>query len=263
MNEVITSADESKTYLPFWPSMAQSWKKWGYNTVVGFITKRDKDDPLILEMLRYGEVKVFPHIKELNIQNQAKITRLYLATQYSTSIIADIDCYLLNHEVFKQWQSEWDQDKLLAIGHNAYLNSPESGKFPMIYTTGSREIFHKIINPKNLDYEDLLKSWIGLRVIDRKEDPSKPFNKFSDESLLRALIHQNGENLVKYIQRDDFVGMTAKRRVDRANWNINNEKLQEGYYIDCCPHRPIRPKKLKPILKYLGIKHCELDNYKK
>ena len=250
---IVTTTNESKDYIQFWPSMAKSWSNRGYNVALGFVTNRNENDPLVKELKKYGRVILYKPIPGIDAGNQAKVTRLHLATSYEKFTIADIDCYLLSHKVFKRWLSEYEPDKILAIGHNAYLGSDDEGKFPMIFTTGNGKVLSSIINPSNFNYNELLRSWIGLKIVDAKEDLSLPLYEFSDESLLRALIQRSGQNKIKKIARNDFVGMRAQRRIDRTNWQINKSKLKTGHYIDCCPHRPIQFKKLSAIFSHLNI----------
>lgn len=257
MHKIITSTNESNTYIQFWPTVAELWKNYGYEPILAFITNRNKNDELVKNLEKFGKVELFKPINKINSGNQAKITRLYLSTiQNCICTIVDIDAYLLNINEFNKWIKNYESDKLLAIGGNAYLKSPEEGKFPMMYTTAHSEIFKKI-NPNNNSYNDLLNSW-NLKLIDNKENIFNEHNQFSDESLLRALIIKH-KIKINNINRDDFVGMKATKRLDRANWKIDSDKLKSNFYIDCCPDRPLDKKKMKPVFEHLNLKNWNVD----
>ncbi len=254
---IITTTNESSTYLNFWPSVAQMWEKHlDCEVTLGFITSRKEEDALVKEMQRHGNVVLFTPIQGIHTGNQAKVSRLYLSTIYPNElcIIVDIDMYLLNGEFFKEeWLKHVHEHKLLAIGGNAYYNSREEGKFPMCYTMGYSSVFQQLINPMKLAYNELINSWKGLRVIDQKEAVDNKPERFSDESLLRALIKKTGFTKIIHLDREDFVGMSATRRLDRVNWKIDKHRLITGDYIDCAPTRPANYEQLTEVWKYLGL----------
>jgi len=256
---IITAVNESDTYMHFIPTVTQAWKKmFGFDSTIAFVTERGEDDPLVQEMGEYTEVILFkPFSDGVPTGNQAKILRMYLASETEGDvIIVDLDMYMLSKSVFENWLSELESDKILTIGSNAYDNSPSADKFPMCYTMGNGKLFKKVINPDNKSYEDLLSSWCSVsNPIDSKESINQPHSNFSDESLLRYLI-QSTENtdLFKHFHRDDFVGMTATKRIDRyPSMNFTIKELYSGNYIDCAPSRPIDYNKMIPIFQYLEL----------
>jgi hypothetical protein len=266
---VITTTNENDMYLSFWPTMASNWKWYGFKKIVcGFITNRDKDDRLVQEMSKYGEIILFKPLKGVEDSIQAKATRMYLATQYSDDfcMIGDIDMYILNkEETWEKWFSHVVDDKLLCICANngGPYKGTDIGKFPMAFTAARNYIWKEIVNPLNLSYDELFASWYNLHICDRKEKVNQPFRAFSDESLLRALIYKwsnfNNSNAFNHpscvnIERDDWDGL-AKRRIDRSRWLIDSEKLNSGYYYDSQPVRPFNENinNIKPILNYIGI----------
>jgi hypothetical protein len=279
---IITTTNENDTYIQFWPTMAQNWRNFcGMEKItLGFITEREDDDPLVIEMRKYGEVILIKPLNGIDNGVQAKVTRLYLSTQYPDDycLIADIDMYVLNSDfVWDHWFSKIEENKLLAIGGNSGCYTGEHvGHFPMAFTTAKSNIWKEVINKENLSYEDLLNSWKGMNVFRAAESTSNKFGAFSDESLLRGLIGlwDNYNNRlafnhpkVKHTQRDDWRGCIAVRRIDRIKWGIDINNLNNGYYIDSQPVRPFNNNidKLKPILNYLGIEENNwiLKNLKK
>ena len=139
---IITSTNEVDLYLNFWSTMSQNWSKWyGIDKVTcAFITEREEDDPLVLEMKKYGEIILFkPFNNEIPSGIQTKTTRMYLSTQYPDEycLIADIDMYILNkEETWDKWFSKVEEDKLLCVSSNVPYGGTDKGKFPMAFTTG-------------------------------------------------------------------------------------------------------------------------------
>lgn len=256
---IITAVNESDTYMHFIPTVTQSWKKmFGFDSTIAFVTERDEEDPLVKEMKEYAEVILFkPHSNDIPTGNQAKISRMYLASESEEDvIIVDLDMYMLNESVFRTWMSEFESDKVLTIGSNAYDGSPSEGKFPMCYTMGNGKVMKSVVNPDDKSYEDLLNSWRSVsNPIDNKESINQTHSKFSDESLFRYLIKETkSEDLFKHYKRDDFVGMRATKRIDRyPSMNFSIKELFSGNYIDCAPSRPIDYDKMIPIFEYLEL----------
>lgn len=261
--KIITSTNDIEKYRNFWPTMSKNWESfYGIKPTIGFITDRSEDDSLIKKMNHYGEVKLLKPIKGIPTPNQAKVARMWLASQEEseTVMIVDIDMYILNKDVIDSWINSHKDGKITAVGANAYFNSDAEGKFPMCYTIGDYKTFKSIINPKDLSYEQLMSSWYR-NVIDNKENLQNDPTRFSDESLLRLLIKEtNNEDLINHTHRNDFVGMQATRRLSRVSFNIDTNKLNSGVYIDCAPERPLVINDMKPVFNYLNIeeKHWNL-----
>jgi len=254
---IISAVNDNNKYMSFITTVSQMWFNiTGKKMVLGFITNRDKSDKKIIELREKVDLRIFKPINHIPSPNQAKVTRMYLATQIvGKSMLVDLDMYVLNDKVL-EWCKSYKEKKITTIGSNAYYNSPSTGKFPMCYTIGDGYIFKSIVNSNNYDYEKLLNSWCNIKTpIDYKEQISNNPNKFSDESLLRCLIKEtNNEKNIINIFREDFVGMTAMKRIDRVNMKYDKQKLYDGYYVDCAPNRPLIEDEMTEIFDYLKIK---------
>lgn len=255
---IISAVDDNYKYLSFVPSVAEMWFNiTGKKMIIGFVTIRDDNDSLIEMLNEIVDVKLFRPIVGIHTGNQAKVTRMYLASDIiGNNMIVDIDMYVLNNKI-TEWVGMYVDNTVTSVGANAYYNSPAHGRFPMCYTMGNRDIFHDIINPYNMDYTDVLNSWSVIdNPIDGRENIRSPHHIFSDESLMRYLIYKtnNTKNIINII-RDDFIGQMAQKRIDRANdTRYNKDRLYSGYYIDCAPNRPLDLDKMMDIFYYLNIK---------
>lgn len=257
---VITTTNDNENYIHFWPTVAKNYSNaFGFPITLGYITEKNEDDPVVKKMKKYGDVILFKSLIGIDSGVQSKVTRMFLCTRYPEEycIIVDIDMYLLDYKfAFDNWFSKVDDSNLIAVGSNAYSGKNGNGKFPMCYATSKGETFQKIVNPNGFEYDKLINSWKNVEVIDGKESISNHFHNFSDESLLRVLIRRlKNNNLVQYISREDFRGFFT-RRIDRSRWNLFSEnKMKNGFYIDCVPLRPFNNNidKLSSILEYMKI----------
>ena len=97
-----------------------------------------------------------------------------------------------------------------------------------------------------------------MNIFDKKESINNMPYDFSDESLLRALISIWRNKKIIYLDREDFIGMRAKKRIDRSNWLIDKELLNIKYYIYAHMPTVFDVKKICLILKHFDIKESEV-----
>lgn len=270
---IITATNYNPLYYEFLPSVYYMWKKYIPNCkfILGFIDDRkDKNNNFIEKIKKYcDELIIIDMIDGVESSILGKITRMWLCSLYDNKICTnvDIDQYLLNFEWFKTKIKQAYNDKFVCIGHNMYLNTPDTGKFSMSFTTSKSFIWKKIINPESLNF----KEWVNKNKtiddpIDGKESLSLPFSRFSDESLLRYFItrHKENEFISSVLHKEDRIdGRLQKcvKRVDRGWWyKFDINLLNNNYYIDSQPLRPFNNNysRLKPLLSYIGIDNRNL-----
>lgn len=257
IDRIITSTNEDPRYYLSWPLFAQIWNRLlpEAQIEIAVITDKDEDDPFVQRFKHFGNVTLVRTIEGVPTPNLAKVSRLTLASKFSDEYccLSDIDLITLRIKFLIDAMKLMNEDELMAVGANAYDNSPEEGKFPMPYTTALGRVFKDIINPEDLDDVELVKSWKGFKGFNNKESVSNHPTKFSDESLLKALlIKGDHEGRVRHVLRR-FNGMRAVERIDRANWKIDPTCLKNNFYIDA--HLP------KPITKDLSMLDDILDHF--
>lgn len=256
-NIILTTNDVAK-YLSFWATATNHWKNNGFNVILGFITNRTENDVLVQKIKSYvDELHLFKPINDINSGNQSKVTRMYLSTLYEDSynIIMDLDMFVFNVKYcLDNWWSKANDENFIAVGRELYNN----GKFPMSNTCAKGSIFKEIVNPKSLNYNDLLKTWYDVNVFDSKESLKNPLadrnysvDCFSDESLLKVLLYRwNNKNNILYLNR----GVNIKEtRLEGDLCSITD--LENNKYFDCFPKRPLNKSNLKLVLDFLNI--CE------
>lgn len=253
---IILTTTDNPLYLNFWSSVVEHWKLYGFEIIFGFITDRNENDELVKKIKSsVSELRLFKPLKDIPDGNQGKVTRMFLASEYEETynILMDIDMYIFDIDYCKnQWWSKVSDTNFLAIGGDVYNN----GKFPMYNTCAKGNIFKEVINPLNLKYEDLLKTWYNVQVFDDKESLTKPLANrnysvscFSDESLLRVLLDrwENKKNIL-YLNR---IIDKKLNRIENDNYHIS--QLENNYFFDSFPGRPLNVDKLKDMFDYLGI----------
>lgn len=257
-DRVIVSSDESH-FKDFWPIVTKSWNKFfpDKKVCLAFVTNRDENDPLVLNLKKWGEVYLFPIQENIPTANQAKMYRHILAGQFDNDVcmIEDIDTIPLQTNFINRILSYRKENHLLRVGSEVYKGTPDEGKFPTSNLTAESNVFKKLVNPKNLNYEELFKSWINVNVFDKKESVNNFFGKnseFSDESLMRVLINTyspNGDNICEIERNVDI----KKDWVDRSWWKIEEYKLKNNDYVICNFLRPIslHYNQCEPIFKYI------------
>lgn len=114
----------------------------------------------------------------------------------------------------------------------------------------------EIINPKSLEWEDYIRQFIGMKDIDAKENVKNPWHKFSDESVLRAMMKRWDQP-----EREIRVQRYEKGNVDELKYMVcrvknmatfDKSRLEpvDGYVFFHAP-RPYNHDKLKPFLDYI------------
>jgi len=256
IDRIISSVNSNPTYLTFAPAVCEIWEKIsGIKPTIAFIRSGNSySDYIVSQYLKDLDVIEFDPIKTIDSGIQSKITRMYLASSLSgNNIITDIDMIPLSVNFLKCYDLVPD-DHLAKFGgeHESFQKKPDIGKWPMHGTAASSETFKKIVNPSNLDYEQLLQSWRGFPQ-DPRSNVYNRFSNFSDESLLKCMFDFWEERNTKTteIKREDVDGNYESKsvygRLCRSSGKAIETEILSKYY-ECHGPRPF---------------HEHLDFYKK
>ena len=260
-DRIIVSTDENPMFLQFVPIVSKAWQKYfpEKELSIAFVSNRDNEDALVKEMKKYGEVRIFNPVEDIPTANQAKIGRHILASEYGEEVcmIEDMDTIPLQRDFFSNRTSDYNEG-VIVVGSEVYKNTLHEGKFPMSTMTAKGSVFGEIVNPNNLDYEDIIKSFIGVREFDHKEAIEVSPSTFSDESLMRVLLKRwNGK--INKVDRDVDV---YSDWIDRSFWRVDSEKLHSNGYITCNFLRPFVDnfERIKPIADYIFGEDVSVDD---
>lgn len=251
---VILSCDANPKYSDFWPIVRRVWKKlFGVEVFLGLVA----DDHHGTAMPHQNDIYRVTPVSGIPIANQAKVARYWIASLFGDDIstmINDIDLLPLDKAHVLNLVGNRPKDTLVTIGSELYTGA-ESGKFMAGYLTAEARIFRALTDPKGLGWEDWIKSFVGLRQFDSKEDISNPIhsedpNCFSDESLLRYLLWKNPVSVQH--RRMPFWPYTDGA-LCRSNWKLDPDKLKAGYYKEAHLLRPYRDHvaKIQPIIDHI------------
>ena len=259
-DRIIVSTDENPMFLQFVPIVAKAWSKYfpEKKLSIAFISDRSEDDELVVRMRNYADVRIFNTIPGIPTANQAKISRHILAAEYKDEVcmIEDMDTIPLQRKFFEDRTSTYT-DGVIVVGSEVYDGTPHEGKFPMSTMTAKGEVFKTIINPDDLLYEDLIKSFIGVSKFDNKEAVEIRPDVFSDESLMRVLLSIWDGPIYK-VRRDVNIRFDW---IDRSWWYIDLDRLHSDQYVTCNFLRPFNTnyEAIKPIADYIFGKNMSID----
>ena len=272
ITKIITAINENNVYTEFVPLVTLAWQKLAdLKPVIGFVSSRTEDDEFVQWLKQFGDIRLYKPIVGVDSGIQAKITRMCVATSdeflEENCMLVDADMIPLSRDVIDVFE-DVPPDCLVKWGydHPAFMpGTPDYGKWPMDRTTARGKIFREIVNPRRLQYDDLIKSWFGLCVYG-KEDVTLPFCDFSDESLLRALYESwKRKNTNTYnLSRLNLEESMLSKRLDRSNlchWDNLLDKLRNNKFIEVHGIRPFKKNihYYEEILKFFEIeKECVL-----
>ena len=256
-DNVILSADPNPKYLEFWPVVASAWRKLFGVTPALVLVADAKTYPDLSELDRHGPVFPLAPVEGVPIANQAKLARYFLASdapEEKVMMINDIDLLPLSRDYVNTLLGNRPKGTLVTIGSELY-RGPEKGKAMAGYLTAEAGVFKRLVNPKDLDWPDWIKSFIGLHRFDHKEDISNPTTTdspdcFSDESLMRYWLYMNP---VPTEHRRMPLWPYTLKALDRADWQFYPQKLAAGVYKEAHLPRPYsaNKEKIQPLVDYI------------
>ena len=185
INNIITVVNDRPEYTEVLPLFRHAWMKlYNIEPIVGVIEGNYDEDP--------NPYITFPRDNNIDSGIQAKITRMYLATQIDRySVVVDVDMIPLDGGFFEVLDKvknnelvQWGYD------HPVYSTHPNIGKWPMDKTCAHQLVWAKIVNPKGLGYKNWIESL--YEITEPKCNIRTHFSLFSDESLLKLLLEKNG-----------------------------------------------------------------------
>jgi len=286
-NKIFISSNENPQYIQFWPLVATAWRHLGFEPVLALVTDKPRSQWAWME--EFGEVVRFNENKSIPAGNWAKLVRWWLYFKYEDEIgiVSDMDMLPLQGDYFYKLPPEYDPDIHLLIKGNYDMR--KSGKFPGCYMTATGKVWKEILKPENYsNIEEWSQQYYNMSIYDHKEAINLPYNVFSEESLMRAVVLGWDPDGKKTIRLDRPGGWThgirsTSLRVDRSQWpskqgwelmgftkdkkypdNLarpNHPHRHEEYYIDAHLPRPLEKVKqyIYPLLDYMGLPYDLID----
>ena len=261
IDQIILSCNEDEKYSSFWEPVAQAYKKIFPNVDVhlAFLTNRKQDDPLVKHFRSFGRVTLFKPVPDLQEFTQAKLIRFILAARQADEVcyIDDIDLFPLKKSFITDKTDRRPKKHLLCVGGEVYHNN---GCYPVSQMTAEGNIWRQFINPKNLSYSALIRSYRYMPIMfDHRENLDIPldFTKdsyFSDERFIRKLLHYKPVDKFE-MERGytDFMASTLDR-YDKEWKQFSQEKLDNHGYENAHGRRPYSTFKddYIPLIEYIN-----------
>ena len=237
---VILGSNTNPLYLDFWPIVSKIWSEiFNIVPVLGLITDYNSD----FKKDEYGIVKCFKAVENINSSLQSQLVRLFLTAQLSGNLlISDIDMIPLSKQYFIDDLKKYDENKLhvMSADNSECLNNKE---YPMCYILANSAIFNNCLQLK-LNWDDFIISLHNYNY-GWTTDQRYLFTKINEYKALyqdKVLFQNRGwENGI------------ASRRIDRAHWQYDPQKVQGGHYIDSHLLRPYHDHKtdIDTLISYL------------
>lgn len=238
---VVTSSSEDD-YLEFWPLMSASYKHFfGVESELAILTERNI----------INKWHAFPPVDGVPIPNLAKVLRFILASQMEDTVcmISDIDIIPLQSEHVLSLLEKRKPGQMLTCGYDMFRKTYHDGRFQIRFMTAEGYVFKEILNPKNLGYEDLIRSLCGMHTIWKYEDIAGKM--FSDELMWRALISKwdHKDSRIVKIEGCSDVSLAPDLLGKSSRVLVPDRSKQ---YIYAHLHHPLSNEMNAEIIKYIG-----------
>ncbi len=269
MNFVL-STNEHPTYRAFLEPICSYYAELGHNVYVAYVSESFPS-----EIPQCTSFQHIPLLKDFDWGIQAKLARTFYASKLPEDklyTLLDVDQILINIKWLKGLVLKHSAELLLnphpvlAVGAQGYLNTSETGKWPLYFTTSTPQGFCKLLDiHKYYGFSKLLKKFSFIDdPIDNKECTANKFENFSDESLFRWCATKHDIPLI-HESMPNHTDMKWAHRIDRTDWIMEmfqnphfgsgfwNQKeltkdqksmIMEGLLYDSFPARPYSDNKL-------------------
>lgn len=238
IDKAIMSCDDKRYYLDFWYPVSKVWKK-KFNIHPVLILFGDKNKLNVSE--EFGTVVEFKTDPNILPHIQAQWARYwYPKTEPNTTwLISDIDMFPVSKNYFI--------NSLASVRDDAYINLNANGDyFPACYNGGTGKTFKEVLQLHDTWEE-------SIREVDRR---SKEINynhipeSFSVYEPNQTHMANWGidesysiEKIKKFSDRSRIIrverpGGFCARRLDRASWKLEEDKVLSEWYNDCHSIRP-------------------------
>ncbi len=247
IEKLIVASDLSPKFINFWPVVSRSWQTiFGVTPTLVVVSQQEISTKLLVRLEKFGEVISLISASNAPMANQAKLARWFYAGKLSNKMvmIEDIDTVFLEGKYLREKISEYEDGKILGIGSDVNAELPEyKGKFPVSNIMGRGILFQELFQLAATDnFTEFVNSFEGMSIFDKKEDPFQDPKSFSDESLIRAVRHQNNFDKFKIVKRNVDI---TRYWLDRSWWP--REISLDGYILVNFP-RPLFENRRKAAI---------------
>jgi hypothetical protein len=228
---VSLSCDSNPYYLQFWEPVSRIWKhKFGIEPYLFYI-----GDPDTAPSNEHGKVVPVKPIHGVPIHTQAQWARFHFTQTQPDSvwITSDIDMFPLSRNYFIDTPKEVVSDCFVT------LNSDMRNYFPVCYNMALGRVFKEVLQLEDT-FEADVKKVFSVTTSDSHTVGNQVFENWSaDERYSSAKICEYRSIYPhKVVQFMRPGGYQSARRIDRCNWQYNENAVKQGWYLDCHSLRP-------------------------
>lgn len=238
IDKAIMSCDDKRYYLDFWYPVSRVWKK-KFNIHPVLILFGDKNQLNVSE--EFGTVVEFKTNPNILPHIQAQWARYWFPkTEPDTTwLISDIDMFPVSKNYFI--------DSLSSVRDDAYINLNANGDyFPACYNGGKGSTFKEVLKLHDTWEESIAEVDRRSKEINYNHIPES-FSVYEpnqthmanwgiDEAYSIEKIREFADK--SRIIRVERPGGFCQRRLDRASWKLEEDKVLNEWYNDCHSIRP-------------------------
>jgi hypothetical protein len=231
IEKVIHASNDEPFYLDFWPIVSKIWKlKFNIQPILLYFGENKIDET-------YGQVIKMKSVKGIPINTQCQVSRYWIpATEPNTTwMTSDIDMFPISKEYFVKQLENIPEDKFVNINCNKRDIYPNI-HYSCCYNIAKGKTFSEILKlaPDWVDFINT-KFWQNNNHDHKPDGLDKVCSHWGADEMWSSLMINN------FYDQDKIVrlyrnGNQSYKRIDRLNWNWNDNKFSE--YIDCHSIRP-------------------------
>lgn len=238
LHRVIVACDTNPIYLPYWPVVAQAWKK-----IVGLkptlVIIGPKDTPVDKTL---GDVIIVEPLLDVPTALHAQLIRMLIPFLFPNDgcIVSDMDMFPLSKDYFVNSIAHVP-DNSFVVYRDAVHRGENPGMYPMCYIAAKGSVFQEVFNVHSLDdIAAITRAWWAKRI-----------GWHTDQQMLYECLHAWKDFEIRCIRLGHMVGP----RVDRGAWHYDINLLKQGHYIDCHGFRPyeLNLHLLTQLVKDVGL----------
>lgn len=234
IDTVIMSCDTNPFYLDFWKPVSKVWFQYiGIKPLLILLS----DNKQVDISTEYGNVEIIQPDKNIPINTQAQMARLWRCAQESSKVFltSDIDMIPCSKQYFHSINN---------IDNNIFFNLNTNGSYlPICYQGGMGSTFAEILDINNITLSELCYREIQnakssakqLHNLENNGGTNMQYWGLDEEFLQRKTLIFKDNTRIKNILRP---GGFCARRIDRGNWQYDINQLISGFYNDCHSLRP-------------------------
>lgn len=224
IDRAIVASDENSFYLDFWPIVAKAWKRLGIKPTLALIA----DDYVQVDE-EVGDVIRFKPLPGIPTGFQAQVIRLLIPLYFEDEfcLLSDIDMIPISKSYFVDPLKSMSNNMFIVYRDKAYPD--EMKQYPICYNAAKGSTFKEILGVRSItDIPAIINYWAHLKL-----------GWCTDEILLYNYLQRWKGFKYRCIKLGATDRLCLGRRIDRANWNYDRNKLlNEDFYVDCHSLRP-------------------------